>query len=95
MTSANKDPALMNMVRELSGMFQDFYAERLAKFYVLHVNWLYRMMYTLAKPMLAKKTKQKMEILGSPTDLLRFVDSDQLVADYGGTNTYIHPYPAN
>ena len=57
MTNANKDPALMAMIKELSGMLSSFYAERLAKLYVLHVGWFYRMMYKMAKPMIAKKTR--------------------------------------
>ena len=75
MTDANKDPALMSMIKQLSGMLSDFYAERLAKMYVLHVGWFYRMMFKMAKPMIAKKTRNKMEVLGSPRDLLKFIDS--------------------
>ena len=95
MTNENKDPALMATIRELSGMLSDFYAERLAKMYVLHVGWFYRMMFKMAKPMIAKKTRNKMEVLGNPSDLLQFIDRDQLSPEYGGTSSYVHPWPAN
>jgi hypothetical protein len=76
MTSANRDGQLMELSKSLMGMFQDFYAERLAKFYVLHVNWFYKMMWTLAKPLLSAKTRNKTEILGNPSQLLRYIDAD-------------------
>jgi hypothetical protein len=83
----------MKMARDLSGMLQDMYAERLSKFYVLHVNWFYKMMWAMTKPMLAKKTKEKIEIVGNPKQLLKYFDPPQLVKEYGGTSDYVCPFP--
>jgi hypothetical protein len=69
------------------------YAERLSKFYVLHVNWFYRMMWTMVKPILAKKTRDKIVILGNPKDLLKYFEATQLVQEYGGCSGYICPFP--
>jgi hypothetical protein len=74
-------------------MLQDFYAERLAVSYVLHIGWFYRMMYQVAKPFIAKKTRDKIRILGGPQNLREFFDDDQLLREYGGSDDYIHPYP--
>lgn len=93
-TSANRDPELMKVTTDLATMFQDYYAERLACFYVLHVNWFYKTMWTLAKPLLAQKTRDKIEILSDPSELLKYFDSNQLAKEYGGTSEYVHPFPA-
>jgi hypothetical protein len=44
-------------------MLQDYYAERLAMFYVIGANWLYKVAYALIKPFLAQKTKEKVKNL--------------------------------
>ena len=43
----------------LAQLMQDFYAERLHKIYILHVNWIFKMMYNIIKVFLSKKTKEK------------------------------------
>jgi hypothetical protein len=43
----------------LVGVLQDYYAERLHKAYVLHVNWIYKMLYGIVKPFLSERTKSK------------------------------------
>lgn len=95
MTARNKDTRLMELGKSMSGMLQDFYAERLASFYVLHVNWLYWLMYQVMKPLMNRKTRDKIHILKNPRDLLEFFDEDQLLPEYGGSSTYHHPYPAS
>jgi hypothetical protein len=46
----------------LFGMLQDFYAERLHKIYILHINWVFRMIYNLTKPFVSTRTKKKVLI---------------------------------
>ena len=59
MTRANQDGQLMKFSLSFISMLQDYYAERLSMFYVLGVNWLYRIAYACVKPFLAQKTKDK------------------------------------
>ncbi len=40
-------------------MLQDFYAERLHKVYVLHINWVFKMIYNMVKPFISAKTNEK------------------------------------
>jgi hypothetical protein len=93
LTSANRDNKLIELVKKLSAMLQDFYAERLGAVYVLHVNWFYWLMYQIAKPLLNKKTRGKINIVRNVQGLKEFFDSDQLLVEYEGSNTYNHPYP--
>lgn len=59
MTSDNRDHQLISFTRKFISLLQDFYAERLAMFYVLHANWVYKLAFGIVKPFLAKKTKDK------------------------------------
>ena len=43
----------------LFSVLQDFYAERLHKIFVLHINWIFRMIFNIVKPFLSEKTKDK------------------------------------
>ncbi len=40
-------------------LLQEYYAERLAMFYVIGANWLYKIAFAVIKPFLAQKTKEK------------------------------------
>jgi hypothetical protein len=40
-------------------LLQEYYAERLAMFYVIGANWLYKIAFAVIKPFLAQKTKDK------------------------------------
>ena len=56
------DDELMKKTKELVGMLQDFYAERLAVMYILNVNWFFRVMYAMMKPFLTKRTTDKVRL---------------------------------
>jgi hypothetical protein len=75
------------------GLMQDYYAERLGSLFVLHVNWFYWFMWQCVKPLINKKTRSKIHVLKNGRGLLEYIDSDQLLREYGGTNDYVHPYP--
>lgn len=93
LTSENRDGKLIDLIKKLSSMLQDFYAERLGAVYVLNVNWLYWLMFQIAKPLLKKKTKEKIHIVRNVEGLADFFDSHQLLREYGGSDSYVHPYP--
>jgi hypothetical protein len=93
MTDANKDNKWIALMRTLTGMLQDFYAERLGAVYVLHVNWVYWLMFQIAKPLIQRKTGDKIKIIRNNAGLREHFDPDQLMSDYGGESEYIHPFP--
>jgi hypothetical protein len=43
----------------LFSMLQDFYAERLHRTYVLHINWVFKMIYKLVRPFISTRTSEK------------------------------------
>ncbi len=42
-----------------ANMLQDYYAERLHKVYILHVNWVFKMIHGIVRPFMSKKTVSK------------------------------------
>lgn len=44
-------------------MLQDYYAERLHRVYILHVNFVFKMIHSLIKPFLSEKTKGKVNLI--------------------------------
>jgi hypothetical protein len=63
MTSANRDSSIINFTYQFVGLLQDYYAERLAKMYVIGANWVYRGMYYAIRPFLAEKTQEKIVLV--------------------------------
>jgi len=45
--------------KEMSNAVQNYYPERLHQAYVLHLNWVGRLMYSIWKPFIPKKTRRK------------------------------------
>ena len=84
----NIDKQAMMTMKKLVGMFQDFYAERLATIYVLNANAIFKFMYTIIKPFLSKKTKKKIVMLKKEGDLLLHFDAENLLEIHGGTSTF-------
>ncbi len=94
-TSKNYDKSMLGMAKQLMGILQDFYAERLEAVYILHANWFFKMMYGIIKPFLAEKSRKKKKILSKTEDLLNYFDADQLLPEYGGTNKFEYRWPPN
>jgi hypothetical protein len=59
MTRHNQDTQLMKFSVKFVSLLQEYYAERLAMFYVIGANWLYKIAFAVIKPFLAQKTKDK------------------------------------
>jgi hypothetical protein len=45
----------------LAQVLQDFYAERLHKVYILHINWIFKAIHSIVKPFLSERTKSKVK----------------------------------
>ena len=84
----NIDKQAMMTMKKLVGMFQDFYAERLAVIYVLNANAIFKFMYTIIKPFLSKKTKKKIVMLKKESDLHNYFDAENILEIHGGTSTF-------
>ena len=65
-------------------ILQDYYPERLHCFYVIGANWFYRAMFSIAKLFMTKRTSNKVQVLASEDDLLKYFNKDDLMAGYVG-----------
>lgn len=67
---------------------QDYYPEMMAKMFIINTGFTFKALWSLAKPFLDKKTKEKISILGSDykKELNQWIDDDQLPVSLGGTN---------
>lgn len=74
-------------LKELANSFEKYYPERVEKIYVRNVDWVFWIMYKIAKPFLPSATAEKIVLLGKDPakDLLEHVSQDQLWQRYGGT----------
>jgi hypothetical protein len=76
---------------------EQYYPESLGKIWVLNCPWYINAVYALIKPMLAKETKKKINILGSDyaEELAKDIDLDQLPQFIGGAKVDEYPNTPN
>ncbi len=55
---ANFDKRFLGKMN-LASMLQDYYAERLHRVYIMHINWVFKMVNKIIMPFLSEKTKSK------------------------------------
>lgn len=80
-------PTVYSLVREVSGIAQNYYPEMLGKMYIINAPMLFTAVWNLVKPMLDEVTVKKISILGSSykSALLETIDADCIPGYMGGT----------
>lgn len=68
-TRKNIDTALIGMMKELVSSLQNYYPERAHRVFVMNPNLLFHTMFTLVKPFLNDKTKEKIKLVDELADL--------------------------
>lgn len=86
-------------------MLQDYYAERLHRVHILHVNWIFRQINSLIKPFISARSAEKvnhsmwfisqMNIIKAIPDLKEYFTEENLLKEHQGTSDYTYKYPAN
>jgi hypothetical protein len=93
MTDDNQDPQFISLIKDMAEVFKDFYAERLGALFILHVGIFHWLLYHAVKATIPKRTREKLHVMRNPENLTDFFEPDQLLVEYGGTNTYQHQFP--
>ena len=87
---SNKDH---EWVKRIGSALAAQYPERMKKAYVLPVNMIFRSVWSVVKLFFDPYTASKISLLAGPQDLLKYISSDQLLAELGGTLDY--PFDPN
>ena len=87
-TKSNVDKQAIMAMKRLVGISQDFYPERLAVLYVLNANAVFKFAYALVRPFLSKRTKEKIVVLDTQDDLLKYFHPENLLEAHGGSSAY-------
>jgi hypothetical protein len=92
------DTTAMSVFKETLRIDQNYYPERLGKFYMINAPWFFTMIWSLIKPWIDPDTASKFQILGSNyLDTLReLIDDSQIPLEYGGSCSYFTwewPFP--
>jgi len=74
-------------------MLQDFYAERLHKIYIIHVNFVFRTIFAMIRPFLSTRTNDKLVLCSSVNDLKKYFSVENLMKEHGGKNEYKYEIP--
>ncbi|KAF4686423.1 hypothetical protein FOZ60_005298 [Perkinsus olseni] len=83
----------MSFARQFIRLAQDEFPERLYAGILVNCPFVFTAFWRVMKPCLDSQTKEKIDILGADfhdTLVSRFLDKEQLEAEYGGTH---RPYP--
>jgi len=91
-TMKNFDRRFLGMMKSMTGVLQDNYAERMDSVYILNPNWFFKAMFKITRPFLNQKTKDKIKIISKQAELLKYFDSDCLLKDMGGTSDFVYKY---
>lgn len=78
--------SVISYVREASYISQNFYPERMGKFYIINAPFGFSTAFRLFKPFLDPVTVSKISVLGSSysKELLKQIPAENLPAKYGG-----------
>jgi hypothetical protein len=78
------------MMKKLTSITQDNYPETMGNMVIINAPYIFKMIYSLVKPMLSPRTQSKIIVLGSRymDKLLEFVDIECLPKKIGGTSKY-------
>ncbi|OLY85558.1 CRAL-TRIO domain-containing protein [Smittium mucronatum] len=91
-----RDMGLKNFDMEYFKLFlkflSDYYPESLELVLIYSSSWVFKSIWALIKNLLDPVVASKIYFSKDNADLLHFVDSDQLLADYGGKSTYKYHY---
>jgi len=89
----NFDKSILTVMKQLVGILQDFYAERLEQVYILKPNWFFKMIFGLIKPFLSDKTKNKVKLINKNEELLNYFEPENLLQEYGGASKFEYSWP--
>eukprot|EP01017_Pseudomicrothorax_dubius_P036520 TRINITY_DN5236_c0_g1_i1.p1 TRINITY_DN5236_c0_g1~~TRINITY_DN5236_c0_g1_i1.p1 ORF type:complete len:202 (+),score=34.99 TRINITY_DN5236_c0_g1_i1:274-879(+) len=90
--SKNFDSSLSDLMKQMTKVLQEYYAEVLDNMYILHANWFFKMMWAIVSPFINKRTRDKVKVIDEIERLKDTFDVDCLLREHGGTSDYVYTY---
>lgn len=87
------DRRALQLFREVNQIDQKYYPERLGMLFMVNTPWTFRTLWTVIKSFLSERTISKFHILGADyqEELAKYISSDQIPKEYGGTASFDVP----
>lgn len=84
---------VLSYIKDVADISQNYYPERMGKFYIIHSPFGFSTMFKMVKPFLDPVTVSKIFILGSSykKELLKQIPIENLPVKYGGTSVLHNP----
>eukprot|EP00039_Didymoeca_costata_P005974 m.86313 g.86313 ORF g.86313 m.86313 type:complete len:536 (+) comp13054_c0_seq1:137-1744(+) len=86
-TGTWREAHLRNVVVET---LQNRYPARIGNVLIVADSWLRKLWLSIAKPLMKRKLKAKIQIVRNNVDLEKYIANEQLPASLGGTHKYSH-----
>lgn len=73
-------------IKKLIGTFQNAFKSTMYKMYIVNATFLTNLSYKVLSMFLDSNTKEKIKLFSkaNPSSLLKFINKEQLLKDYGG-----------
>jgi len=75
-------------VLKILPIFQDNCPERLGYLYICPASFLFRALWAIIRPLMNKKTQDKVKMLASGEDLMEYIAKDQMPTRMSGTDAF-------
>ena len=72
------------LMKDAAKILQDYYPERLEKFYLIGADWYFRILFGIVRPFLSEKTRNKLNLIDDTSHLFKHISADNLMKEYGG-----------
>jgi hypothetical protein len=81
-----KVPSVYSYLKQVSGMSQNYYPERMGKLYLINAPWGFSTVFSVVKGWLDPVTVEKIHVLGSnyQKDILTAIPAENLPETFGG-----------
>jgi hypothetical protein len=81
-------PSHIKMAKDLIGVLNEHFPERLGALFVIRAPWIFRSFYAIIKPLVSANTQSKIKMFSKVSELHEFVDPEHLEEEYGGTHDF-------
>jgi len=84
----NRSNVDLALAKELLGMLEKYYPERLERVYVINHSWMLSLVWTVIEPLLDPETRRKFMFIRKNDTLKTFFSDEHLLEEHGGSSEF-------